>query len=168
MTLEIPAVQRVAKHAATLAAYAAGIVLVALMTGTVADVLGRYLFNYPLLGVFDLTHFAVVIIVYMGFAYCTYFGGHAAIELLYDRLSAPIARVMDRIIHVSSAIMMGVLAWRAGVDAIQVQEFGQASQLLELPLYPAYWVAAVGSALTALVMLLQGIYPDRIEKDHDL
>lgn len=165
--MQIPAIQRAAKIAATLAAYAAGVVLVVLMTGTVADVLSRFLLNKPLLGVFDLTHFAVVIIVYLGFAYCTYYGGHAAVELLYERLSAPLAHAMDRIIHFAGAAMMGVLAWRAGVDAVQVQQFGQASQLLELPLYPAYWIAAFGSALTAAVMAIQVFYPDRIEKDRD-
>lgn len=165
MTPGIHPIQRAAKFAATLAAWIAGTVLVALMTGTVADVLGRYLFNKPLLGVFDLTHFAVVIIVYLGLAYCTYFGSHATIELLYNLLNTTWARIVDRIINFAGAVILGILSWRAGVDAIQVKQFGQASQLLQLPLYPAYWVVVVGCALTALIMLMHAIYPATIEKD---
>lgn len=165
MTHDLPPLQRAAKTAATLFAYCAGAVLVALMAGTVADVLGRYLFNSPLLGVFDLTHFAVVIVVYLGMAYCTYHASHATIELLYNRLSAPLARFMDRLINIAAAVIMAILAWRAGVDGIQVKQFGQASQLLQIPLWPAYWVVVAGCALTALIFLMHAIWPERIEKD---
>ena len=41
------------------AAGAAGVVLILLMLLTTADVVGRYFFNSPINGVFDLSHFAV-------------------------------------------------------------------------------------------------------------
>jgi TRAP-type C4-dicarboxylate transport system permease small subunit len=40
----------------------------------------------PINGVFDLTHFAVATMVYLGLAYCGYRGAHVVIELLYGKL----------------------------------------------------------------------------------
>ena len=50
----------------TFMAYIASVVLMLLMFITTADVVGRYFFNEPLTGVFDLTHFAVLIMVFFG------------------------------------------------------------------------------------------------------
>jgi TRAP-type C4-dicarboxylate transport system permease small subunit len=154
-----------AKLAVTVGAYLAGLVLVALMLGTVADVAGRYFFNAPILGVFDLTHFAVVIMVYLGMGYCTYYGAHAAIELLYNRLPAALAGLVSRLADLAGAVMFAIIAWRTGAAGLQVQDFGQTSQLLLLPLYPLYWVIVVGCVLVVAVLLMHAIAPNTKEKD---
>lgn len=155
--------QRAAKFAATLLAWFAGAVLVALMLITVVDVAGRYFFNSPLTGTIDLTQMSVVAMVYLGMAYTTYQGSHAVISVLYDRLPETAARVLDRIINASAAALFAIIAWRTAANAIQIRDFGQSTQLLLLPLYPVYWVVVVGSVVTALVFLLQTIDPDMRE-----
>jgi len=159
------ALQRATIAVVKFSGYLAGLALVALMIATVADVAGRYMFNAPITGVFDLTHIAVVVIVYLGLAYCTYYGAHAAIEVLVDRFDARIAAALARLIHLSGAAILLVIAWRSGMAALQVQSFGQTSQLLLVPLYPFYWVVVFGCALTALVLILQAIDPGFTEKD---
>ena len=137
------------------AAYVAGAVLLALMLLTTADVAGRYFFNAPIDGVFDLTHFAVSIMTFLGLAYCGFRGGHVAIELLYDRLARPVRRVLNRGINLAGCILFAVIAWRTAVQSIDVREFGEASQLMEIPFFPLYWLVAFGAALFAWVMGLR-------------
>ncbi|MGI9424420.1 MAG: TRAP transporter small permease [Hyphomicrobiaceae bacterium] len=146
--------------AVTVAAYLAGLTLVALMLGTVADVAGRYFFNSPITGVFDLTHFAVVIMVYLGLGYCTYYGAHAAIDIIFDRLPAVARDILQRLADLAGAVLLCVIAWQTGKAGIQVRDFNQSSQLLELPVYPLYWVVVFGCLLFALVLIAHALQPD--------
>ncbi len=141
-------------------AYIASIVLMLLMFITTADVAGRYFFNQPLTGVFDLTHFAVLIMVFFGLAYCGIKGGHVAIELLYDRLSRRVAKVLDRIINLLGATLFLVIAWRTVIQSFDIMEFKESSQLLLIPYYPFYWLVAFGSVIFALVMLGRIVVPE--------
>ena len=141
--------------AATAAAYIAGVVLVLLMLLTTADVVGRYFFNSPLSGVFDLTHFAVSIMVYLGLAYCAVRGAHVVIELLYDKLPRVGRLLLDRATNIAGCILFGLISWRTAVQAVTVRDMGEASQMMELPLFPLYCLVAFGSALFAWVLGLK-------------
>ena len=143
----------------TLAAYAAGVVLVLLMLLTVADVVGRY-FGSPINGVFDLTHFAVAIMVYLGLAYCGMRGAHVVIELLYDKLPRATQAPFNRVINLAGCVLFAVICWRTAVQSLDVREFGEASQMMELPLFPLYIVVSVGAGLFAWVMALRLFIPE--------
>jgi len=138
----------------------AGGALVLLMLLTTADVIGRYFFNSPISGVFDLTHFAVSIMVYLGLAYCGFRGAHVVIELLYDKLPAGARRVLNRVINLVGCVLFGLIAWRTWVQSIDVRDMGEASQMMEIPLFPLYYVVAFGSGLFAWVMGLRVFVPE--------
>tara|TARA_B100000315_G_scaffold48000_1_gene42739 strand:+ start:114 stop:608 length:495 start_codon:yes stop_codon:yes gene_type:complete len=160
VTREDSRIARATGVVVTAMAYAAGAVLLVLMVVTTADVAGRYFFNEPLTGVFDLTHFAVLIMVFLGLAYCGYKGGHVAIELLYDKLARPVAKVLDRLVNAVGAALFLTIAWRSIIQSIDVMEFGEASQLLLIPYYPFYWLVAFGCVAFALVMILHIFIPE--------
>ena len=153
-------IKRAARWAVTGAAYVAGIVLVLLMLGTVADVTGRYFFNRPILGVFDLTHFAVVIMVFLGVGYCAYYGSHAAIDLFASRFHPVIARFIQRVVDLAGGVLLLVIAWQSALAGIQIQGFGQSSQLLLIPVFPLYWVVVFGCILFAAILFLHALWPD--------
>ena len=159
-------VVRITNIVVTAAAYIAGFVLLALMLLTTADVLGRYFFNLPLTGVFDLTHFAVLIMTFLGLPYCGFQGGHIVIELLYKRLKPATARMLLRLVNLVGCILFLVIAWRAVVQSLDVREFEEASQLLMIPYYPFYWVLAFGSVLFAWVMALH-VFVFEPEKENE-
>jgi TRAP-type C4-dicarboxylate transport system permease small subunit len=142
------------------AAAVAGLVLILLMLLTTADVAGRYFFNAPLGGVFDLTHFAVSIMVYLGLAYCGMRGTHVVIELLYDRLPAVLQGPLKRLTSLVGCVLFGLISWRTMVQSVDVREFGEASQMMAIPFYPLYWLVAFGCALFAWVMLLRVFIPE--------
>lgn len=133
----------------------AGVVLVALMFLTVADVVGRYFFNSPLNGVFDLTQFAVLIMTFLSFAYCGFRGAHVVIELLYDRIPKQAQFVVRRMSNAVGAVLFAIIAWRAVVQSFDVREFNETSQLLTIPYWPFYYVVAFGAALFAVVLAIK-------------
>ncbi len=142
------------------AAGAAGVVLVLLMLLTTADVAGRYFFNLPINGVFDLTHFAVSMMTYLGLAYCGWRGAHVVIELLYDRLPRAARSVLDRIINLLGGALFALICWRTIVQSVDVREMGEASQMMEVPFFPLYYLVAFGAGLFAWVMVLRVVVPE--------
>ena len=153
-------VARATEAVTTIATYGAGLVLIALMLLTTADVAGRYFFNSPINGVFDLTHFAVSIMTHLGLAYCGYRGGHVVIELLYDKLPRGWRRILNQIINLAGCILFALIAWRTVVQGLDVREMGEASQMMEIPLFPLYFVVALGSGLFAWVMGFRVFVPE--------
>lgn len=145
---------------ATAAAYVAGAVLVSLMLLTTADVAGRYFFNRPITGVFDFTHFAVLIMTFLGLAYCGVQNGHVVIELFTQRLGRRTRRRLNRLVNLAGAVLFAVIAWRSVVQSIDVREFKESSQLMQVPFFPFYWLLGFGALLFALVMLLRVFVPE--------
>ncbi|MEI6470341.1 MAG: TRAP transporter small permease [Betaproteobacteria bacterium] len=66
------------------------IVIMALLTGF--DVVGRYVFNSPIPGTFELTEALMSIVVASGIAKATQMGEHISVDALYVKLSAPTQR----------------------------------------------------------------------------
>jgi TRAP-type C4-dicarboxylate transport system permease small subunit len=152
-------ISRIAQALAAAAAWMAGAVLVVLMILTVADVVSRNILNQPIGGVFDLTHFAVLAMVFLGLAYCSFFGAHVSIELIYDRLPPWAQRLLDGIANLVGAALYLLIAWRSWVQADLVRDLNEASELLQIPKYPFYWLLAAGAVLFALVMVLRIFVP---------
>jgi len=152
-------VSRITRIVVTGAACIAGGVLVFLMFMTTFSVIGRKL-GYPINGVFDLTHFTVLIMTFLGMAYAGYHGAHVTIELFFQHLGPNTKRRLNRLINLIGCVLFLVIAWRTYIQSELVEEINESSQLLEIPYYPFYWLAAFGSLLFALVMLLRVFVPE--------
>ena len=150
---------RTTEAVVTAAAYVAGAVLVLLMLLTTADVAGRYFLNSPITGVFDLTHIAVLSMTFLGLAYCGFHEGHVSIELLYNLLGRRARAILDRATNLAGCILFLVIAWQSIIQSITVRELNESSQLMEIPLFPFYWLLAFGSVLFAFVMGLKVVFP---------
>ena len=153
-------VSRLTRIVVTGAAWFAGGVLVFLMFMTTIGVIGRKI-GYPINGVFDLTHFTVLMMTFLGLAYAGFHGAHVSIELLFQRFGRTTQDVLERLINLIGCVLFLLIAWRTYLQSTLVREINESSQLLEIPYYPFYWLAAFGSLLFALVMLLRVFVPVR-------
>jgi len=152
-------VSHIIRIVVTGAACIAGGVLVFLMFMTTIGVIGRK-FGYPINGVFDLTHYTVLMMTFLGMAYAGFHGAHVTIELLFNRLGPKTQGILNRLINLLGCFIFLVIAWRTYVQSILIREINESSQLLEIPHYPFYWLAAAGSLLFAIVMLLRVFVPE--------
>jgi len=150
---------RIIRIVVTGAACIAGGILVFLMFMTTFSTVGRW-FGYPINGVFDLTHFTVLIMTFLGMAYAGFHGAHVTIELFFQHLGPTSKRRLNRLINLIGCVLFLVIAWRTYIQSELVEEINESSQLLEIPYYPFYWLAAFGSLLFALVMLLRVFIPE--------
>ena len=149
------ALVRVTDKATTASAILAGVVLFGLMLLTAADVGSRYFLNAPLNGVVDLTRFSVLIMTFLGFAYCGFRGANVVIELLFNQLGPRVQTGLKRLANSLGCLLFSVIAWRSVVQSVDVREFNETSQLLTIPYWPFYVLLAFGAALFAWVLLLR-------------
>lgn len=135
-------------------ALVSGGVLLLLMLYTVTDVVLRYVFNRPFSGSLEFTEFSMSLIVFLGIAYTGWVGGHIAIDLFEKWLDRPWLRYLPAILSFIGAALFALIAWRATVETVAT--ISQFSNMLRWPHYPFRFTVAFGSAMFALVMLIQG------------
>lgn len=133
----------------------AGISLMWLMALVCYSVFMRRVFNAPPLGSGDLASVSLVPVVFLGFAYCGWTGGHIAVDVISSLNRPNLTRWTDVVVRLLSAILLGILTWRSIVLYSYVVEIGAATELVEIPHAP-FILIMIGSfgvfTLTFLVM----------------
>jgi TRAP-type C4-dicarboxylate transport system permease small subunit len=131
----------------------AGWILVLLMIYTVVDVILRYGFNRPFSGSLEVTEFAMSAIVFLGIAYCGWIGGHVAVDILERPLDDPRLRFIPVILTLASVVLFAAVAWLTAADALTSMQ--RISNMMRWPHWPFQLTVAFGSAMYAIVLLLQ-------------
>jgi TRAP-type transport system small permease protein len=134
---------------------AAGLVLVALMGYTVLDVILRYGFGRPFSGSYELTEFAMSVIVFLGIAYCGWTGGHVSVDILERVLENPRLRFVPAILTLAGALLFAAIAWLTAAEALGSTQ--RVSNMMRWPHWPFQLTVAFGAAMYALVLLIQAV-----------
>lgn len=133
---------------------AASLLLLAMMIVTFVDVVGRYVFNAPLAGAYELTEVLLALVVFIGLPIVTFRREHVTVDLVTSRLPFLVRRGLAVLAGVVMLLVLAVLAWRLGLLAIDFTEYGDTTVNLKIPLGPVAAVMAVLAALSALAALL--------------
>lgn len=148
---------RLARIDAALGA-AAGVLLLAMMLLTFADVLGRYLFNAPIRGAFELTELALLALVFAGLPLVSTADEHVTMDFV-DKLLPPAARtLLKRLVHLVCAAAILGLGWLVWLKAGKVAEYGDTTDVLRVPVAPFVWFMAAAVWATGLVHVYKGLF----------
>jgi TRAP-type C4-dicarboxylate transport system permease small subunit len=134
---------------------AASTVLAAMMLLTVTDVCMRYFLRRPILGTTEITENMMVCLTFFGLAWCAAQHSHLRVDLVMSRFSPRVQALVDGMTTLAGFAMVGLIAWRSLIEAMAVKDLDIVSSLLRIPAFPFYYVIALGSALLALVMVIQ-------------
>ncbi len=130
--------------------------LLAGLTGlTMVDVIGRYWFDAPLSGAFELTQLMLCALIFAALPLTTAAGEHIEVDLFYSRMPRPLKRAVLILGAGVSALVLGVIAWRLALHAIRLAHDGAVTNALSVPLSPLAWFAALLAALSAAIALLR-------------
>lgn len=129
----------------------AACLLVLMLAVTSVDVVGRYFFDAPLLGAFEVSEVAMAMLIYAGLPLVCLERGNVSVTLLTERLGPAARRVQESVVHLVGAGVAGVLAWQLAAHAARLFTYGDATMFLGIPLGP---VAAVMAALTGLAAVI--------------
>jgi TRAP-type C4-dicarboxylate transport system permease small subunit len=139
--------------------FSAAILLFCLMMLTTADVIGRYIFNWPLRGAFEITELLLLTLIFAGLPLASRADEHVTLDfidmLLGDRGRLFLRRLVD---FICGLLFLG-LAYRVWIKADRIAGYGDTTEVLRVPVGPFVYFMAIMVAVTGIVHLTKVIYP---------
>ena len=132
--------------------------LAAMMLLTVADVLLRAVFGYPVRGMLELIELGLACTVFLGMPAVFLRKEHLVVDVI-DQLTGPaVVRRLELAAALVSFGLLALMAWQMVPVARGMYEFGDVTSDLSIPkIY--YWapvlLGVIGSAAAALVFVLR-------------
>lgn len=120
-------------------AYLAGIVLAFMMILTFFDVVGRSLFNSPIIGSVEILTLAMGLLIYLGIGQTTIQGSHVRVDVLTRLLPEKVRNSLDVIVHILGLLLSALVFWRLCVLAVEQTFELNTTQNLGLPV----WLIAI-------------------------
>jgi TRAP-type C4-dicarboxylate transport system permease small subunit len=134
--------------------------LIAMTLVTVVDVVGRYLFNSPLVGADELTVFALAICVFAGLPLVVVRRGLIRVEVLEQVLPNAIARGVNASTNLLSGGFLIFCSWQLVVKASSLASYGDATMFLHLKTAPLAYLMAAMSLVSGLLLLALAVSGD--------
>ncbi|MGY6534140.1 MAG: TRAP transporter small permease [Pararhodobacter sp.] len=141
----------------------AQVAIVLMMVTICTDSLGRYLFNRPLRGAYEVTSlYLMVVLVFMAMPATYASGGHIRLDLFRSSLARLPGMIPERLNALLAACAFGLVAWYAGGEAIdRFMQRRTTLGIIQFPLYWSYVWVPVGCTLLALRLALEVIFPQK-------
>ena len=125
-----------------------------MMLLTSADALGRYLFNWPILGAYEITEkYLMVAAIFLGLSYAYRSGVFIRVTFLVDRLPPAWRRVADQLAHLLTLGYCVLFIVASGQQALRALDDATTMTTLPILVGPAYLMVPLGF-LAMTVMLL--------------
>jgi len=138
---------------------AAAALLFGLMLLTAADVVGRYIFNWPIRGAFEITELLLLVLIFAGLPLASRADEHVTLDFI-DMLFGPRGRLLlRRLSHLICGLLILGLAWRVWIKAGKIAGYGDTTEVLRIPVGPFVYFMALMVLVTAIVHLGKVVYP---------
>lgn len=133
----------------------AGVFLIAMTCLISIAVIMRYVAGQPILGVNEIVQLIAVALAMLALPYTTHSQRHVRADIFDPALGAMGRFLADLLTRALSIAALCYLVVRAKDKALDAHEFGDATNMLELPIWPFYGLIALGMSLCIIVFALQ-------------
>jgi len=133
----------------------AAAILFSMMSVTTIDVLGRYLFNSPLQGAYELTQLLMASLLFAALPSVTRRGEHITVGLFENAFTGALGVARNTIIAAVIMVCSAYLAWRLYILAGRFSAFGDTTATSRIPIAPFAYGGAAAVALCAVAGLIQ-------------
>jgi len=119
------------------------------------DVIGRYLFNKPLVGTWETSEVWLALLVFFGWGYTQFMKGHVTVEVIVARLSLRTRAILNVVTSFLALVIFILVVWQAAVYAMRTLERGMVIAVINWPLGPFQFFVCLGALVLCLVLILQ-------------
>ena len=141
--------------------------LVFLTLATIADVLGRWLFNNPIDGVYDLYKLVIAVVIGSFFPATLIERHHITITFLGNALGPRANAWLNTFANVALLVFLAVVSWQLTLYVAEVHDVGETTWILQWPVAPWWGVATACVVLCVPVQLFvtlkDALYPQSID-----
>jgi len=138
---------------------AAAVLLLGLMLITTADVIGRYIFNWPLRGAFEITELLMLALVFAGLPLVSRADEHVTLDFIDAALGERSRGLLRCFVDIVCGLIILGLAWRVFIKAGKIAGYGDTTDVLRIPVGPFVYFMALMVAITAIVHLIKAVLP---------
>jgi len=143
-------------------ALAAGVLLMAI--NTVANVVGRFIFQYSIFFTEELNRMIIILITFAGVGYAARHGRHIRMSAIFDSLPFMARKILMIVIAIITSLAMFALCYFAVRYIGKVQTSGRVLPALQIPIWWIFVWVPVGFFVTGTQYLLTAI-KNVLEKD---
>lgn len=138
-------------------AYISVAILLLMVLFVAVDVIGRYLFNKPILGGMEIQELMMVVIIFLALGITTHDKQHVFVELLVIRLKGRTLGIVKSIGLLLTFIFVALLVWQTLKNGISdmTSEAPTITPTLSIPIAPFIFVATTGLFFMALEFLIE-------------
>jgi TRAP-type C4-dicarboxylate transport system permease small subunit len=151
----------VVRFLAPLLGYVAAALLFILMIFTCVDVFGRYFFNRPVIGGFELTQIFLAVLIFAGLPLITLRNEQITVDL-FDSIVPKWARgVQYAVVQLVGALITALLARQLWGRGDQLALMRDTTVEYQIPLSYVAYTMSILMGVTALVFVLMALAPPR-------
>ena len=133
-------------------------ILLFLMFLTVGEVVGRYVFNHPVPGSYEISELMMIGVVFLALAHVQALKQHIRIDIIAPLLKPKIRLLLDLCAYLLGLFLFIIMAWQGVPWAWQSWSSGEYYVgLLEVPLWPAKSLFVIGISLLCIRLFLHFI-----------
>jgi TRAP-type C4-dicarboxylate transport system permease small subunit len=125
-----------------------------LMLLTCIDVVGRYFFNKPVTGGFELTEMLLAALIFAGLPLVTLRGDHITVDLFDPVTPDWLFRIQHALATLIGAACTGYLAWCLWLRAIALDRAGETTSQLQFKIALLAYAMGLLMALTAAALVV--------------
>jgi TRAP-type C4-dicarboxylate transport system permease small subunit len=100
---------------------------------------------------------AMALAISLCIPYCQIRRANIVVDFFTQSMRASSVRGLDALGQLTLALIYALLAWRTLVGAVSVQQAGETTMIIALPMWWAYACLAPGLALACLIALMQAL-----------
>lgn len=131
------------------------VTLLILMTCiTTIDVIGRYLLNSPLHGAYESNELLLGILVFAALPRVTWHQQHLTVTVLSSLLGPVFFKIQQKCLALISAIALAVLGYFLWQHGLQLADYGDMSNALQLPIAPFAFAISAFTLLAAVASFM--------------
>lgn len=127
-----------------------------MLMGT-ADVVGRYFFNHPVTGAFEISEVMLAGIVFFSLAYTSSQGGHVRVDTFVVRFPPGLRAVLGFLVALISMVVFALIGWQGLLNAVSSWETKQVVDVIDIPLVPFKLFVPLGCLAICLELAKQAM-----------
>ena len=119
------------------------------------DVLGRYLFNKPILGTLEIFEILLPAIVLLGLGYTQGSNAHVRVELFISHLSSRKQTVLNFVTNGCALFISVLILWRGWLLTTAYWRMGRMIPTIDVPMFLPQLLVPLGALLLIFVLIVQ-------------
>ena len=150
----VRALEKTIEQTSSVLSYVGVALLFVLMVQGAADVIGRYLFNKPIMGTMERGQVVLALMVFLGWGYTQLLKGHVNVELFTSYLARRAQAITKFIMTFLVLVFFIFIAWQSVMTALAYQDSGRLIYVIHWPLAPFQLFVTLGAIVLCLVLVM--------------